>query len=63
MQFVGDERPDVRHVHVTYADNPWFSLTPLEAERLYLLRVDDDAYQHVWEGKCRTISDAQIFGA
>jgi len=61
MQFVGDERPDVRHVHVTYADNPWFGETPLEAERLYLQRVDDDAYQHVWEGKCRTISDAQIF--
>jgi phage terminase large subunit len=26
-----------------------------------LKRVDDDAYQHVWLGKCRQHSDAQIF--
>jgi phage terminase large subunit len=61
MQFIGGERPDTRHVHVTYADNPWFTETPLEAEREYLQRVDDDAYRHVWLGECRRNTDAQVF--
>jgi phage terminase large subunit len=45
--------------HFTFTDNPWFP-PELEAERLYLQRVDDDAYRHVWLGECRTHSDAQI---
>jgi len=60
MQFVDGKRDDCRHVHVTYADNPFFP-TVLEAEREYLQSVDDDAYRWVWLGQCRTISDAQIF--
>jgi phage terminase large subunit len=47
-------------VESTYADNPWFP-EPLRQEMEYLKRVDDDAYQHVWLGKCRQHSDAQIF--
>lgn len=58
--FIDGDRPDTRHEHVTFADNPWFP-EPLEGERAYLQSVDDDAYQHVWEGKCRTHSDAQVF--
>jgi len=60
QQFVDGERDDVRHVHVTYVDNPWFPAS-LEGERAYMQRVDDDAYRWVWLGQCRTISDAQIF--
>jgi len=58
--FIDGKRPDTRHVHVTFADNPWFP-AELEGERAYLQRVDDDAYRHVWLGECRTHSDAQVF--
>jgi phage terminase large subunit len=60
MQFCDGSRPDTRHVHVTFADNPWFP-AELEGERVYLQRVDADAYAHVWLGATRTHSDAQIF--
>ena len=60
MQFVDGTRPDTRHVHVTFADNPWFPHS-LEGERAYLQRVDDDAYRHVWLGECRTASNATVF--
>jgi phage terminase large subunit len=60
MQFVDGKRDDCLHVHVTFADNPWFPPT-LEGERTYLQSVDGDAYAWVWLGQCRTISDAQIF--
>ena len=43
----------------TFRDNPFFP-NELEDERLYLQSVDDDAYRWIWEGECRTISDALI---
>jgi phage terminase large subunit len=58
--FIEGERPDTRHEHVTFEDNPWFPIE-LEGERTYLQRVDDDAYRHVWLGECRIASDAQVF--
>jgi phage terminase large subunit len=60
MGFINGSRPDTRHMHVIFSDNPWFP-KELEGERAYLQRVDDDAYQHVWLGRCRTHSDAQVF--
>lgn len=45
---------------VSWRTNPWFS-EELEAERQYMLSQDPEAYQHVWEGECRTISEAVIF--
>jgi len=45
---------------VSYRDNPYFPEV-LEKERAYLQRVDPDAYDHVWEGNPRHISDACIF--
>jgi phage terminase large subunit len=60
QQFIEGERPDCRHVHVTFADNPWFP-PELEGERVYLQGVDPDAYAHVWLGCTRTFSDAQVF--
>ena len=62
MQFVDGERPDCRHIHVTFADNPWFPVE-LDGERVYLQGVDADAYAHVWLGATRTHSDAQVFRA
>lgn len=45
---------------LSYRDNPWFP-PGLRREMEYLKRVDYDAYLHVWEGKCRSQSDAQVF--
>ncbi len=45
---------------VGWEDNPWFPEV-LDAERRYMLEVDPEAYEHVWGGNCRTISDAVIF--
>lgn len=44
---------------VSFRDNPWFS-KELRAEKDYCARVDADAYQWIWEGMPRQISDAQI---
>ncbi len=44
---------------VNYSDNPWFP-EELEAERAYMARTDPDSYAHVWEGKCLSLSDAQV---
>jgi phage terminase large subunit len=54
-------RADVLHEHIVYSDNPFFPAV-LEDERQYLERVDNDAYEHVWLGKTRRISDGVIFG-
>ena len=60
MQFCDGSRPDCRHVHVTFADNPWFP-PELEAERVYLQSVDPDAYSWIWLGNTRKQSDAIVF--
>jgi phage terminase large subunit len=59
-KMVASERADVAHTHIVYSDNPYFP-SVLEEERKYLERVDADAYEHVWLGKTRRISDAIIF--
>lgn len=40
-------------VELNWRDNPWFPEV-LEKERLKLKAINDDLYQHVWEGKCRS---------
>lgn len=45
---------------VNWNDNPWFHETSLVAEKDYKLKVDPEGYRHVWEGECRSYSDAQI---
>ncbi len=44
---------------VNWSDNPWFPPS-LDEERRHMLRTDPDLYQHVWEGECRQVTDAQI---
>lgn len=59
-RFVTNTPPDTLIESLIWLDNPWFPQV-LEAERLYLLRVDPDAHAHVWNGECRKQSDAQVF--
>lgn len=46
---------------VGWQDNPFFPAT-LDAERRHMMATDPEAYDHVWEGQPRTLSDAVIFG-
>lgn len=47
--------PDVLVVTLNWDGNPWFP-EELNLERLKLKALNDDLYQHVWEGKCRSIA-------
>ena len=52
-RFVKRKDPDAWVCDLNYSDNPWFPQV-LETERLKLKAINDDLYQHVWEGKCRS---------
>jgi len=60
QRFVLNTPPDSICRKVGWQDNPYFP-DVLDAERRYMERIDPEAYQHVWEGFCRQISDAVIF--
>ena len=45
---------------VTWRDNPWFPAV-LEAERQALQRRDPIEYEHVWEGRPRTVVEGAIY--
>jgi len=47
-------------VQLNWRDNPWFPDT-LNEERLNDMKRDALLYQHIWEGECLTVTDAQIF--
>lgn len=57
--FIDSPIPEARVMFSTWRDNPWFP-EELRKEMEYLRRVDPDAAAHVWDGFCRTISNAQI---
>lgn len=60
VRFVLNTPPNSWVRKVSYRDNKYFPST-LDAERLHLLETDPEAYEHVWEGSCRVISEAIIF--
>lgn len=47
-------------MRMTWRDNPWFPAV-LEAERLSLQKRDPVEYEHVWEGKPRTVVEGAIY--
>lgn len=51
------EAPDENTLVVTinHQDNPWFP-AELELERKALQKLNQDLYDHVWEGQCRSVS-------
>lgn len=61
QRFVVNPPPDAEVVKVGWEDNPWFPST-LEKERQHMLASDPDAYDHVWGGMPRKITEAVIFG-
>lgn len=60
QRFVVNTPPDTLIYKVNYDDNPWFPET-LRHEMEYCRRVDLDAYENVWAGKPRAISNAVVF--
>lgn len=60
QRFVLKPPPSAIVTKVGWEDNPWFPKT-LDEERRHMLATDPEAYEHVWGGSCRTISDAVIF--
>jgi phage terminase large subunit len=47
---------------INYRDNPWFP-DVLRAEMEHLRSVDEDAYNHVWEGCCIQNVEGAIYAA
>lgn len=60
QRFVVHTPPDTLLQQVSWRDNPWFPEVLIK-EKDYLKRIDPDAYNHIWEGKVRTISNAVVF--
>lgn len=61
QRFVANPPDDAIVVLVNYCDNPYLT-SALRAEMEYLKRVDYDAYLHVWRGRTKKRSKAEIFG-
>lgn len=53
-------RPNAFIMKINWKDNPWFP-EELKNEKDFLREKNYEKYLHVWEGECRSHSDAQIF--
>lgn len=58
--FVVDPPKDAVVTHMTWRDNPWYSQV-LVSSREELRAKDEDAYQWVWEGKCRLLLEGAVY--
>jgi len=60
QRFIVNPPDDSVTVEVNYYDNPYLPET-LRKEMEYCKRVDYEAYEHIWLGKPKSISDSVIF--
>jgi len=60
QRFVINPPPDAVIKKLTYRDNPWFPEV-LRIEMEHLRATDPAAYQHVWEGECRSAVEGAIY--
>lgn len=58
-RFITNPPDSAKVVFLTYEDNPWFP-DGLREEMEHCRKTDIDAYNHIWLGHCRLISDALI---
>ena len=58
-RFVTNPPPDCLGIEVNWDQNPWIS-PALLAEKDYDYRVDPEAAAHVWGGKTRRLTNAQV---
>lgn len=59
-RFVLHPPPGTMQIEVNWDNNPFFP-AELEEERAHMQATDPDAYEWVWNGKTRRISEATIF--
>lgn len=59
VRFIKNTPPNSIVQKTTWRDNPHIPDTLLR-EKDYLFRVDPDAAAHVWDGECRSQTDAQV---
>ena len=52
-RFVKGNDADAWVCQINWRENPWFNAA-MDSERLKLKALNDDLYDHVWEGKCRS---------
>lgn len=60
QRFIVNPPDDSITVEVNYYDNPYLPET-LRKEMEYCKRIDYEAYEHIWLGKPKSISDSAIF--
>ena len=58
-RFVEDKPPNAASVEIGWKDNPWLP-EELRIEKDYLYSVDAEAAEHVWGGKTRQRSTAEV---
>lgn len=55
QRFVLGNDPDAWVAQVNWRDNPWFG-KEMDTERVKMRAMNEDLYQHVWEGACKSIA-------
>jgi phage terminase large subunit len=60
MFVVNEPPPGAKVVYLTYKDNPWFPEV-LRVEMEHLKATDQAAYEHVWEGSCRSAIEGAVY--
>ncbi len=60
VRFVAKPPPGAVLMPIGWQDNPWFPET-LRLEKDHLKAVDREAYENVWEGKCRSSVEGAIY--
>lgn len=60
LRYVKNPAPYMVVREVSWRDNPYFFQTELVEQMKFMRRNNPERYNHIWEGKCRTYSEAQI---
>lgn len=60
QRFVVKPPPDAVLIPIGWRDNPWFPEI-LRKEKDHLEKVDPEAYENVWEGRCRSSVEGAIY--
>lgn len=60
LRFIASQSDDTWVCQVNWRDNPWFPEV-LDLERRKFKRSNPNDYQHIWEGKARTVAEGAIY--
>lgn len=60
QRFVVNKPPNAIVKKINWSDNPYIPQELLD-EKDYIKDVDYNLYLHIWEGHCKTATDAQVF--